>query len=44
MVLDNLFRFKIKFSLLPFWYDVDDINDLRFLKLHLRYINKELSP
>ncbi len=43
MIIDKLFRLKISFSLLPFWYDVDDMNDLRFLKLHLRYLNKERS-
>jgi hypothetical protein len=41
-VLQNLYRLNIKFFLLPFWYDIDNIEDLRFLKLHLRYLNKKL--
>ncbi|MBI5676588.1 MAG: TIGR04282 family arsenosugar biosynthesis glycosyltransferase [Nitrospirae bacterium] len=35
--LDKLYSGKIKFSLLPFWYDVDDIDDFRFYKRHIRY-------
>ena len=31
----------IRFSMLPFWYDVDTINDLRFLENHLKYLNKK---
>ncbi len=42
MVLEKLYRYKIQFSMLPFWYDVDNIDDFRFLKLHLRYLKKEL--
>lgn len=36
--LDKLYTGKIKFSLLPFWYDVDDINDLGFYKRHIKYL------
>lgn len=36
--LDKLYAGKIKFSLLPFWYDVDDINDLEFYKRHIKYL------
>ncbi len=36
--LDKLYAGKIKFSLLPFWYDVDDIDDFRFYKRHIRYL------
>lgn len=36
--LDKLYAGKIKFSLLPFWYDVDDINNLRFYKRHIKYL------
>lgn len=39
LTLDKLFRLNIRFSLIPFWYDVDNNNDLNFLKLHLRYLN-----
>jgi rSAM/selenodomain-associated transferase 1 len=42
MVLEKLYRYRIEFSMLPFWYDVDNIDDLKFLKLHLRYLKKEL--
>lgn len=43
MVLEKLYRHKISFSMLPFWYDVDNIDDYRFLKLHLKYLKKEVS-
>ena len=42
MVLEKLYRYRIQFSMLPFWYDVDNIDDFKFLKLHLRYLKKEL--
>ncbi len=42
LTMVNLFRLKKNFFLLPFWYDVDNISDLRFLKLHLKYLKKEL--
>lgn len=42
LTMSNLFRLKIPFSLLPFWYDIDNIDDLKFLKLHLQYLKKEL--
>ncbi len=42
MVLEKLYRYRIEFSMLPFWYDVDDIDDFKFLKLHLRHLKKEL--
>jgi hypothetical protein len=38
--LERLDSLKVRFSLLPFWYDVDTIEDLRFLKRHLKYLNK----
>jgi rSAM/selenodomain-associated transferase 1 len=31
----------IKFSMLPFWYDVDTIDDLRFLENHRQYLNRK---
>ncbi|UCD35810.1 MAG: TIGR04282 family arsenosugar biosynthesis glycosyltransferase [Nitrospiraceae bacterium] len=27
---------------LPFWYDIDDVNDLEFLRLHLRHLKNPL--
>ena len=30
----------IRFSMLPFWYDIDTIDDLRFLENHRIYLNK----
>lgn len=42
MVLKKIYELEIGFSLLPFWYDVDMIDDLRFLELHLRYLHKTL--
>ncbi len=32
---------NINFSLLPFWYDVDTIEDLNFLNNHLKYLKKK---
>jgi glycosyltransferase A (GT-A) superfamily protein (DUF2064 family) len=42
MILKTMSNIKISFSMLPFWYDVDNIDDLKFLKLHLDYLNKNL--
>jgi rSAM/selenodomain-associated transferase 1 len=39
--LDKLNASTIKYSLLPFWYDVDDINDLNFYKRHIKYLAKK---
>jgi len=43
MVLGNLFAYNIGFSMLPFWYDIDNIADMRFLELHLKYLNRKIS-
>jgi rSAM/selenodomain-associated transferase 1 len=43
LVLGNLFSYDISFSMLPFWYDVDNIDDMKFLELHLKYRNRKLS-
>ena len=43
MVLSKLYRYNINFSLLPFWYDVDTIDDFNFLKLHLRYLKQHIA-
>jgi len=40
--LDNIEPLEMKLFLLPFWYDVDTIAELRFLKRHLRYLNRKL--
>lgn len=32
----------ISLSMLPFWYDIDNITDLNFLKLHLKYLGRKL--
>ena len=42
VILETLRHTNIKFSLLPFWYDVDNIDSYQFLKLHLAYLNKKL--
>jgi rSAM/selenodomain-associated transferase 1 len=39
--LRNLYSLNIKFSMLHFWYDVDTIDDLRFLENHRQYLNKK---
>ncbi|MBI5739964.1 MAG: TIGR04282 family arsenosugar biosynthesis glycosyltransferase [Nitrospirae bacterium] len=41
--LDNLEPLDVSLFLLPFWYDVDTIAELRFLKKHLRYLNEKLA-
>ncbi len=43
LVLEKLYRLDISFSLLPFWYDVDNIDDFRFLRNHLKYLDTNLS-
>jgi len=42
LVLEKLHRLNIPFSMLPFWYDVDNIDDLKFLRNHLKYLNINL--
>jgi rSAM/selenodomain-associated transferase 1 len=39
--LDNIAHLDIKLFLLPFWYDVDTIDGLTFLKNHLRHLNRK---
>ncbi|MBI4825030.1 MAG: TIGR04282 family arsenosugar biosynthesis glycosyltransferase [Nitrospirae bacterium] len=39
--LDKLYAGRVKFSLLPFWYDVDNIDDLNFYKRHVKYLRKK---
>ncbi len=38
--LDRLNSKGIDYFLLPFWYDIDTIEDLRFYKRHLRYLER----
>ena len=37
-ILDKVNDINISLSLLPFWYDIDNVNDLKFLKLHMKYL------
>ncbi len=37
-VLEKINSSGIKFSMLPFWYDVDTIEDLKFLENHRKYL------
>lgn len=39
-LLKKIDSMNINFSLLPFWYDVDTIEDLNFLDNHLKYLKK----
>lgn len=39
-MLEKLNSLDIQFSMLPFWYDVDTMEDLRFLESHHKYLNK----
>ncbi len=41
-ILKKISKTKIKLSMLPFWYDIDDIEDLEFLKAHLKYLKKDI--
>lgn len=41
-ILKKISKTKIKLSMLPFWYDIDNIEDLEFLKAHLKYLKKDL--
>lgn len=41
-ILEKIGKTKIKLSMLPFWYDIDNIDDLEFLKAHLKYLKKDI--
>ena len=41
--MKKVVRNKINCELLPFWYDVDTIQDLRFLRDHLSFLNRSQS-
>ena len=40
--LENLKASKTSYSILPYWYDVDTIKELRFLEIHLASLEKEI--
>lgn len=37
-ILRNLYALDVKFFMLPFWYDIDTVDDLRFLENHRQYL------
>src|SRR3989338_1595047 len=39
-VLGKVNSLNISYSMLPFWYDVDTIDDLQFLEKHRKYLNR----
>lgn len=41
MTLKRVMDLKLKCALLPFWYDVDTLSDLKLLAVHLRYLEQE---
>jgi uncharacterized protein len=41
ITLEKILKAKVSCGLLPFWYDVDRPEDLRFLRLHLRLLHQE---
>ena len=40
IILKKINSMNISFTMLPFWYDIDTIDDLRFFQNHLKYLNK----
>jgi len=43
IILKKVNSKNIGFTLLPFWYDIDTIEDLRFYRNHRKYLNKKSS-
>ncbi len=43
-ILNKIRQVDVSLSMLPFWYDVDNIDGFSFLKSHLEYLNKKLPP
>ncbi|MBI5050314.1 MAG: TIGR04282 family arsenosugar biosynthesis glycosyltransferase [Nitrospirae bacterium] len=41
-VLKKTNSLNVRYSLLPFWYDIDTIEDLNFLANHRRYLERKL--
>ncbi len=42
-MLKKLISSNINYTLLPFWYDVDTVEDLNFYRNHLRYLKKSYT-
>lgn len=42
--LERLKKAKVKYSVLPYWYDVDTIQELRFLSIHLSALPETHCP
>ena len=40
-IVGKMNRINSRFSMLPFWYDVDTIEDLRLYREHLKYLNRK---
>ncbi len=40
--LGKLNSLNIRYSLIPFWYDIDTIEDLRFFRNHLKYLKRKI--
>lgn len=43
MTLKRITDLKLKCALLPFWYDVDHVEDLRLLTAHLGYLDQQIG-
>jgi len=43
LILERIKKTDITLSMLPFWYDVDNIKGLRFLEAHLAQLNHKFS-
>jgi hypothetical protein len=41
-IMKKVREVDISLSMLPFWYDIDKVDDLEFLKQHVTYLNKNL--
>jgi len=37
-MLERLDSLDVKFSMLPFWYDIDTVEDLKLFKNHIKYL------
>ena len=44
MILRQLKEGTFRCAMLPFWYDIDTIDDFHFLQLHLAYLSKNTRP
>lgn len=41
--LDKLSNGRVRLSLLPFWYDVDTVEDFEFYRRHVRYLKDKMD-